>query len=235
MTTPVTMDVIVVIILMVAVIYGAKRGLLQSLAGLVIVVMALAGAGIAAGTFTEPITEFVAPMVENRVTEQVEQTVETQLGEVEWSLFEENGADSTQIGMLLDLLGLDREVRESLAERAEIAVRDTGATVASAVVQSLVRTVIHGVVFVLAFLLLLLLLKVLLEAMNLVLKLPGLRGLNALGGAAIGLMEGVLLLFLAIWVARRLGVSFETAPLSEAHILQIFTTNTPLGLLSFLQ
>ena len=235
MTTPVIMDAIVVIILMVAVIYGAKRGLLQSLAGLVIVVMALAGAGIAAGTFTEPITEFVAPMVENRVTEKVEQTVETQLGEVEWSLFEENGADSTQIGMLLDLLGLDREVRESLAERAEIAVRDTGATVASAVVQSLVRAVIHGVVFVLAFLLLLLLLKVLLEAMNLVLKLPGLRGLNALGGAAIGLMEGVLLLFLAIWVARRLGVSFETAPLSEAHILQIFTTNTPLGLLSFLQ
>jgi uncharacterized membrane protein required for colicin V production len=229
------MDAIVVIILMVAVIYGAKRGLLQSLAGLVIVVMALAGAGIAAGTFTEPITEFVAPVVENRVTEKVEQTVEAQLGEVEWSLFEENGADSTQIGMLLDLLGLDREVRESLAERAEIAVRDTGATVASAVVQSLVRTVIHGVVFVLAFLLLLLLLKVLLEAMNLVLKLPGLRGLNALGGAAIGLMEGVLLLFLAIWVARRLGVSFETAPLSEAHILQIFTTNTPLGLLSFLQ
>ena len=235
MTTPVIMDAIVVIILMVAVIYGAKRGLLQSLAGLVIVVMALAGAGIAAGTFTEPVSDFVAPMVESKVAEKLETAIEEQLGEVEWNLFEETGADSNQIGMLLELLGLDREVRESLTERAETAIRDTGATVASAVVQSLVRTVVHGMLFVLTFLLLLLLLKVLLEAMNLVLKLPGLRGLNALGGAAIGLVEGVLLLFLAIWVARRLGVSFETVPLSEAHILQIFTTNTPLGLLSFLQ
>ena len=235
MTTPVIMDAIVVIILMVAVIYGAKRGLLQSLAGLVIVVMALAGAGIAAGTFTEPVSDFVAPMVEAKAAEKLETAIEEQLSEVEWDLFEESGADSNQIGMLLELLGLDREVRESLTERAETAIRDTGATVASAVVQSLVRTVIHGVLFVLTFLLLLILLKVLVGAMNLVLKLPGLRGLTALGGAAIGLVEGVLLLFLAIWVARRLGVSFETAPLSEAHILQIFTTNTPLGLLLFLR
>ena len=235
MKTPVIMDAIVVIVLMVTVIYGAKRGLLQSLAGLVIVALALAGAGIAAGTFTEPIAEFVTPIVETKVTEKIETAIEEQLGEVEWSLFEENGADSNQIGMLLELLGLDREVREALTERAEAVVWDTGATVASAVVQSVVRTVIHGVLFVLVFLLLLILLKVLFGAMNLVLKLPGLRGLNALGGAAIGLVEGVLLLFLAIWVARRLGVSFDTAPLSEAHILQVFTTNTPLGLLSFLQ
>ena len=41
MTTPVIMDAIVVIILVVAVFLGAKRGLLQSLAGLVIVFMAL--------------------------------------------------------------------------------------------------------------------------------------------------------------------------------------------------
>ena len=89
--------------------------------------------------------------------------------------------------------------------------------------------------FLLAFLTILLLLKVLVGAMGLVLKLPGLRLLNALGGAVIGLIEGALLLFLAVWVTRRLGVSFETPPLSEAHILEIFTTNTPLGLLSFLQ
>ena len=99
MTTPVIMDAIVVIILMVAVIYGAKRGLLQSLAGLVIVALALAGAGIAAGTFTEPVAEFVTPIVEAKAAEKIEATIEEQLGEVEWSLFEENGADTNQVGM----------------------------------------------------------------------------------------------------------------------------------------
>lgn len=235
MTTPAIMDAIVVIILVVAVCYGAKRGLLESLAGLVIVIMALAGAGIAAGTFADPITEFVTPVIEERVSEKVEAAIKEQSGDEEWDLFAEDNSDLSQIGVLLELLGLDEEVRESLAERAETMVRDTGETVITAVVKSLVRTVIHGILFVSGFILLLLLLKVLVGAMGLVLKLPGLRGLNALGGALFGLIEGALLLFLAVWIARRLGVSFETAPLSEAHILEIFTTNTPLGLLSFLQ
>ena len=235
MTTPVIMDAIVVIILVVAVSYGAKRGLLESLAGLVIVFMALAGAGIAAGTFAEPVTEAVTPLIEERVAERVREAVEAQTESVEWNLLETAGTDPGLIGEALELLGLDEEVRESLAERAEATVRDTGATLAFALVKSLVRTVIHGILFVVAFLLILLLLKVLTGAMGLVLRLPGLRLLNALGGAFFGLAEGALLLFLAVWVSRRLGVSFETPPLSEAHILEIFTTNTPLGLLSFLQ
>ena len=95
-------------------------------------------------------------------------------------------------------------------------------------------SVAYGVLFILSFLLLLLMLHVLVGAMDLVMKLPLLHGLNSLGGGALGLVEGALVLFLAVWAARRLGVSFETEALAEAHILRIFTTNTPLSLLSFL-
>ena len=58
---------------------------------------------------------------------------------------------------------------------------------------------------------------------------------NALGGAVIGLSEGALVLFLAIWVLRRFGVSFETDTVSATHILRFFATHTPLSALSFLQ
>lgn len=237
MTTAVIMDAIVVIILVVAVCYGAKRGLLESLAGLIIVVMALVGAGIAAGTFTEPMAGFVTPLVEERVAERVEAALEEQAGAFagEWSLEEVPDLEELPIAEVLALMGLDETVRASLAERAQNMIRDTGATVVSAVVESLVRSFVYGVLFLLAFLTILLLLKVLVGAMGLVLKLPGLRLLNALGGAVIGLIEGALLLFLAVWVCRKLGVSFETEALAEAHILRIFTTNTPLSLLSFLQ
>ena len=71
--------------------------------------------------------------------------------------------------------------------------------------------------------------------MDLVLQLPGLHLLNSLGGAAVGLVEGALLLFLVVWVLRRMGVSFETEALASAHILQIFTSNTPLSVLTFLR
>lgn len=237
MTTAVIMDAIVVIILVVAVCYGAKRGLLESLAGLIIVVMALVGAGIAAGTFTDPVAGFVTPLVEERVAERVEAALEEQAGAFagEWSLEEVPDLEELPIAEVLALMGLDETVRASLAERAQNMIRDTGATVVSAVVESLVRSFVYGVLFFLAFLTILLLLKVLVGAMGLVLKLPGLRLLNALGGAVIGLAEGALLLFLAVWLCRKLGVSFETEALAEAHILRIFTTNTPLSLLSFLQ
>ena len=237
MTTAVIMDAIVVIILVVAVCYGAKRGLLESLAGLIIVVMALVGAGIAAGTFTDPVAGFVTPLVEERVAERVEAALEEQAGAFagEWSLEEVPDLEELPIAEVLALMGLDETVRASLAERAQNMIRDTGATVVSAVVESLVRSFVYGVLFLLAFLAILLLLKVLVGAMGLVLKLPGLRLLNALGGAVIGLAEGALLLFLAVWLCRKLGVSFETEALAEAHILRIFTTNTPLSLLSFLQ
>ena len=237
MTTAVIMDAIVVIILVVAVCYGAKRGLLESLAGLIIVVMALVGAGIAAGTFTDPVAGFVTPLVEERVAERVEAALEEQAGAFagEWSLEEVPDLEELPIAEVLALMGLDETVRASLAERAQNMIRDTGATVVSAVVESLVRSFVYGVLFLLAFRAILLLLKVLVGAMGLVLKLPGLRLLNALGGAVIGLAEGALLLFLAVWLCRKLGVSFETEALAEAHILRIFTTNTPLSLLSFLQ
>ena len=140
-----------------------------------------------------------------------------------------------QITDLLTLMGLDGDVRRSLAESVQEKVRDTGVSLATAVVESLAQSFIYGALYILSFLALTILLRVLMHAMDLVLQLPGLHGLNALGGALAGLVEGALLLFLAIWVLRRLGVSFETESLAGAHILRIFTTNTPLSLLSFLQ
>ena len=87
----------------------------------------------------------------------------------------------------------------------------------------------------LVFLLILILLKILLKALDLITSLPVIHGLNALGGGLLGLTEGALVLFLAVWVARKFGVSFETELFEGAHILRIFTANTPLSVLSFLQ
>lgn len=226
MTLPVIIDAVVVIILVAFVVYGAKRGLLQALTGLLVVVVALVGAGMVAATFSAPVAKLVSPIVEEKITERVEEAlaerdVQTQTGEAD-------------IQDLLALLGIDEDVRGTLSEKAQKSVRETGASIVAAVVESLVYSIVHSLLFVLAFLVLVLLLRVLVGAMGIVMKLPGLHGLNALGGGLLGLVEGALVLFLAVWAARRLGVSFEAGPLAETHILRIFTTNTPLGLLSFL-
>lgn len=233
MTAPVIIDIVVAAILGGFLVYGATRGLVRSLAGLVAVVIALVGAGIAAATFAPPAARFVTPLIAEEIQERVEEAVASRTTGGESVPLLETGELS--ISELLERLGLDEDVREHLSEKAETAVRDTGAAVIEAVVESVAYSFIYGALYILAFLLLLLLVRVLIDAMDLVMKLPGLNLLNALGGAVAGLIEGILLLFLAIWVLRRLGVSFETETLAEAHILRIFTANTPLDVLSLLQ
>lgn len=229
MTTAVIIDAIVVVVLLAFAIWGARQGLVRALAGLVMVIVALVGAGMIAATFSGPAARLAAPVIQKHITSRVEEAMAVQTD----STPEEVG-EEPRVEDLLVLLGLDEDVRGSLAEQAEEQIRDAGASIVSAVVESMVGSVAYGVLFILSFLALLLMLHVLVGAMDLVMKLPLLHGLNTLGGGALGLIEGTLVLFLAVWAARRLGISFETEALAEAHILRIFTTNTPLSLLSFL-
>ena len=235
MTTPVIIDIVVAAVLLGFAVYGGKRGLFRALSGLLAVVVALVGAGIIAATFTTPVTKVVTPLIAGHIEEKVENAMAFQSAGSGVQMPEADTEDPSAIQDLLAILGLDDEVRSRLAEEVQEKVRDTGASIAAAVVESMARSLIYGTLYILSFAVLLLLMKVLIGAMDLVLKLPLLRGLNTLGGAAVGLVEGALLLFLAVWVLRRLGVSFESEALAEAHILRIFTANTPLGVLSHLQ
>ena len=67
--------------------------------------------------------------------------------------------------------------------------------------------------------------------MGLLTKLPGVHGLNAVGGAVFGLVEGALLVFLVVFMLRNLGVTLDGEALQEAHILRIFRENTPLSVI----
>ena len=58
------------------------------------------------------------------------------------------------------------------------------------------------------------------------------RYLNAVGGGLVGLAEGALLLFLAVWALRLVGVSFDGQ--EDCQIFRFFITHTPLDALEFL-
>lgn len=230
MSAPVIIDAVVVLILVGFTILGARRGLLQTLAGLVIVIAALVGAGMIAATFSGPAAKLAAPLIEKQIEKKIDAAISESAPAESLPVTEDS-----QLEDLLSLLGLDAEVRNSLAEKAQDTVRDTGVSVAAAVVTSIAQSVIYGVLYILSFVALSVLLHVLFKAMGLLTKLPGIHSLNALGGGLLGLIEGALLLFLAVWAARQLGISFEVEPYADAHILAVFTTYTPLSVLTFLK
>lgn len=103
-------------------------------------------------------------------------------------------------GLLKKLLRFDFDgaVRQSLRNAA----RDA----ALAAVRTLLGSVVRTLVFVLCFLVLTLLLRLVTGGIDKVLDLPVLNALNTIGGGALGLIEGALLLFLVCDVAPKLGV-----------------------------
>ena len=230
MTTPVIIDVIMAVVLIAAVIYGAHRGLFRALAGLAVVIVALVGAAIIANTLAAPAARLVTPLIRET---KVDEAMARQSQEVQMP--EEDVDEGFAIEDLLALMGLDEDVRNSLASQTQEKIQDTGVSLVMAVVESLAQSILYAALFLVSFVGLTILLKLLIRAMDLVLQLPGLHLVNALGGAVIGLIEGALVLFLAIWVLRRFGVSFETDTVSATHILRFFATHTPLSALSLLQ
>ena len=103
--------------------------------------------------------------------------------------------------------------------------------IAAAVARELVETFAFAILYILIFLALVILLRLAALAINLVLRLPVLSGVNTLGGALLGLLEGMMVVWLLIWLAPRLGIAL---PAENTYLLHFFSTVGPLSLLSSL-
>ena len=200
MTVPVIIDIIAAALLIGFTLYGARRGLFRALAGLLIVVLALTGARFAAAALAPAAPEMAAPVIQQHIEERLEEVLPDPAGGMPEEVLPEE---------LLGLLGITGGRLEELAEQARAGVRETGVSILSAVARSVTESFFYGVICVLVFLLLTVLLNLAARVMDLALKLPVLHGANALGGAAVGLAEGVLAVCLLALLAQRLGVSPE--------------------------
>lgn len=200
MTVPVIIDIIAAVLLTGFTLYGAKRGLFRALAGLLIIVLALVGARFAAETLAPAAARLAAPAIERHIEKRLDEALPDTAGQMPEAALPEE---------LLGLLGITGGRLEDLAEQARAGVRETGVSILSAVARSVTESFFYGVICVLVFLLLTVLLNLAARVMDLALKLPVLHGANALGGAAAGLAEGVLAVFLLILLVQRLGISPE--------------------------
>ena len=210
-------DILVLAALIAAAWLGARRGLLKSLAGLLIVVVALLGASWAADHLTEPVAQWIEP----RVTQRVEQKIE-----------ESHAADA---GQMLQALSFRGDSLQKLLDTVSQRVQETGESLIRAVSLSVARSVASTAVYVVSFLVLLALLWLLMKPLNaLVTRLPLISTVNGLGGAALGLVCGGLTLFVAVWAMQRFGWLLTPELIDSTTLLKFFATQTPLGLLAAL-
>ena len=235
MTTPVIIDAIVAVVFIVFVLSGARRGLFRALAGFLSMIVALVGANLVAGAMITPVEKAVTPRMETKIEEKIDEALTAHAPQVPNVPTGSLSVGSFSVEELLNLVGLDDTVRDSLTQKAQELVKDTGVSVVMAVTQSIAHSVIYSALYGVSFVLLTIALHFLVRVMDGILKFPVLHQMNALGGGAIGVVQALLLVYLAIWVAQRMGVSFTTEPVSATHLLKFFAAHTPLRALSFLQ
>lgn len=242
-TTAIILDILTAAALIAFTVAGAHRGFFRTVAGLLAVILALVGAQLFTNWAAPHVSGVLQPAIERRVEKKVDAALggdtitpqEPQIGASRpdsETQDQKTAEEESQIQSLLRAIGVDEQLFRRLGDQAMGKIRDTGVTVATAVVQSVAESAIRALLFLLSFVVFLLLLKLLAKVLDLALKLPVLRSMNGLAGAGVGLVEGILAIFLAIWLLRRLGVSFETPTVEGTYLLSFFAKHTPLSALA---
>jgi uncharacterized membrane protein required for colicin V production len=209
-------DVVIALLLVAAAAIGAWKGLVKSLAGVIIVVTAFIGASFVANALAEPVAQWLGPVIEERIVEK---------------LTTENTADAQS---MLEAFHFDGESLQQMVDEVTGKVKETGMELLHAVTDSVAYSVAYAAVYLVAFLLLLLVVWLLLKPVHLLVKLPVLRTVNTLGGGALGLVWGMLLVFLAVWLLQRFDILLTPDMVEDSALLRFFATNSPLSLLTSL-
>ena len=102
---------------------------------------------------------------------------------------------------------------------------------AAAAAAAIAEQIAHSLLFLLAFFVVLLAWTLLSHALDLVAKLPGLSGLNKLAGGLLGLVKGLVIVYLAAWVLCGLTGFIPPATIQETHLLRFLTEHSPFDML----
>lgn len=213
--TAMIVDIVIAAVLVLSVIIGAARGLLKSLAGVLIVAVALFGASWASREFAEPVAQWLYPVLEEKLQEYMPQ-------------------ETASLEDTLEKFNFSGEKLQEMMDEILQKAKDTGGTVFDAATESISLSIASALVFLIVFLVLLLVLWLLMQPLHALMKLPGLNLLNRIGGGTLGLVVGALLVFLAVWAMLRFGILLTPELVEETYLLQFFANNSPLSLLASL-
>ena len=209
-------DIVIAAVLLLSVVIGARRGLVKSLAGVIIVVVAFVGASFIADALAEPVAEWMGPMVEQHIQEKL------------------SGQESADPQSMLENFHFNGKNLQEMVDEVMEKVNETGTSILHALTESATNAIAYAVVYVLAFLALLLAVWLLMKPLQLATKLPGIHGLNALGGAALGLIWGALLVFVTVWVMLRFDWVLTEEMVEQSKLLYFFAHNSPVSLITSL-
>ena len=198
---PYLFDILIVVLLAFFAWRGATKGLILSLCGLAAVFVAFFGAQFISDQFSKPVGNIIRPVITQSFREMIPEsdptaaegelpsyTVDELLEAVkEHGLFE-GFSDFLEQGIASDSVG-----HGALSPLDSLAVY-------------LAEAVARALLFGITFLGILLIWFLVSHALDLAFKLPILAEVNTAGGLIVGLVKGVLLTIVLVWLAQMAGI-----------------------------
>lgn len=242
-------DAVIALLLILGVWRGYRKGFILTFCGFLAIFVALIGATVVSNVLAQPVSQAISPMIES----SIQQAVAEKLQSPDLSLPEDasqappqlpgsqSGQDPAQESPLPDLplqeiLDLLKQspLYRGFAGALQTAV-DAGLVSATANATIVISEYIAGqvarmVLFVVSFVLILILWFFVSHALDLAFKLPVLSSLNRLGGGALGLFKGALLIYVACWLLK--GSFLPQEAIQSTYLLRFFCTASPISLLS---
>ena len=224
--THIVLDLLLVLILGFCVWQGFRKGLILTVAGIVVLALAVWGASSIASRYADDFEERVHPLfgwVSDEAADDAMRSAGYSSG-----VRDEEFILNIAAGAFAKMGIVDQEAQK-LADQVADDMRENSTTLKSAISNAFIHVICQVLLFVFTFAVIALLLTLLTHFFGMLVKLPGLKLFDTIGGLAVGLGYGVLLMFAIGWVLRFLGVIIPIPLIEDTTLLRFFVNNNPLA------
>ena len=220
---PYLIDVVILLLLAFFAWRGAVKGLILSLCGLAAVFVAFFAAQFLSDAFCVPVANIIRPVIENSITE----TMEDAIKHTEFSAVDGGVAERVEEIPLSGVLSTiqDNAMFQGLTRFLEDAVKNKVLqqgvrTAVQAVSEYISLLIARAVLFGVSYIAVLLVWFLVSHALDLAFHLPILAEVNLAGGLVLGLVKGVLLIIVLVWLGQLAGL-VPAEP--DTPVLSLFT------------
>ena len=228
-------DILIIAIIAFCAWQGYKRGILGGIVAIVFIVVSVYGAGIMASAFSNEFTNMFRPFISgwlDRVeVEAAEEVAPWDLrGRSTEDLFRlEPGIEPVVARQAFLELGVHESRADQFVERY-LDERERGdVSFNRAMTEVSVTTFCFLMVYIIAFLLILIGLTVIYNVIHLSFKLPGLKLVDDIGGGILGLIQGLLLVFMLSWALGFTGLLLPEDFLEQTSVVEFFVARDTMG------
>ncbi|MDR2530411.1 MAG: CvpA family protein [Oscillospiraceae bacterium] len=224
MKLSIILDLVIVVILFISGWHGYRRGLILGIGGVIAMLVALWGANLVANTYTPDLTPAIHPFVSGIV----EKAVDTAKSEYLPSADDSN-TEVYDISLdALANLGILQSASAELAQGFASSFTETGQMLKVAITEKITETLAFAILSTTAFLLISVVFAIVLNLINIAFNLPGLKLLNDIGGAVLGLAKGLIVVLVIAWALRFTGAIIPAAEIDQTAVLRLFVEHNPI-------